>query len=669
MSNHNGRPPAEVLDMLPPSAPNAEAAMLGSVLLSDDPAATADAVLAVVIPGDCYIERNRVVLDAVRRLRKRGVAPEAGLLLDELATIEPPAGSTWAAELAVLAQATPHAVDAERHAEIVRDKSQARQAIHGTTDAMRRLYLGESVGAVLGDLQERLPVTTPEPEPARVRPWAPFPTAELPEPVRDFVIQTSAALGCDESFLALPALAVLAAAIGTTRRIALKGSWPEPCILWTAIVAESGTVKSPAIDAAIEPLQREQDAALDEYETQIAEHAKALIFHEAGMRQWKNAANKSGNAGDPPEPPAEPKPRRCVVSDTTIECLAERLHANPRGVLAYYDELGTFFGGFGRYKKGGSGDESHWLTLYGARPLTIDRKANGQRPIRVRHAGVSICGAIPPAPLARALGAEFFESGGVARFLLASPPPKLKRWHNRTPPAATLRAWDLLVRELLLLDFADDKDGRPAPVDVSLSSDARAIWQPWFDAHAGKLHDATGDLAAMLSKNEGVAARLALIVHLARVTVGDAAPEAVDAVSMQTGCNLADWFAYEAERIYAVLRPKAGGDERRELITWISQRGGQTTARELQHGNRRYPTADAAEQALDGLARGNIGVWNNTPAGPKGGRPSRVFMLSTQLPSTKPRETPICGGSVDNGCVDAPETQNGESDTEGYLEI
>src|SRR5262245_12953062 len=60
--------------------------------------------------------------------------------------------------------------------------------------------------------------TTPEP-------YHQFPVESLPQPVRDFVRQGAAALGCDPAYLALPCLAVLGSAIGNTRVIRLKRSW------------------------------------------------------------------------------------------------------------------------------------------------------------------------------------------------------------------------------------------------------------------------------------------------------------------------------------------------------------------------------------------------------------------------------------------------------------
>ena len=52
-----------------------------------------------------------------------------------------------------------------------------------------------------------------------IRPFQPFPTDALPEPAREFVCAVSESSACDPSYVALPLLAVLASAIGNSRRI------------------------------------------------------------------------------------------------------------------------------------------------------------------------------------------------------------------------------------------------------------------------------------------------------------------------------------------------------------------------------------------------------------------------------------------------------------------
>src|SRR5262249_40798065 len=102
----------------------------------------------------------------------------------------------------------------------------------------------------------------------------PFPGDALPEPIREYVRQGSLALGCDPAYLALPALTTVASAIGNTRTLRLKKGWDEPCIIWSAIVGESGTLKTPAFKHAVRHLYAVQE--------------RLLIEARAEMVRWKD---------------------------------------------------------------------------------------------------------------------------------------------------------------------------------------------------------------------------------------------------------------------------------------------------------------------------------------------------------------------------------------------
>ena len=55
--------------------------------------------------------------------------------------------------------------------------------------------------------------------------FQPFPVEVLPEPIRGFVGAGARAIGCDESYVAMPLLIEIAAAIGNARRLELKRNW------------------------------------------------------------------------------------------------------------------------------------------------------------------------------------------------------------------------------------------------------------------------------------------------------------------------------------------------------------------------------------------------------------------------------------------------------------
>jgi hypothetical protein len=497
-----------------------------------------------------------------------------------------------------------------------------------------------------------------------------FTVDALPEPIRGFVDAGARAIGCDLSYLALPLLTAIAAAIGNTRRLELKRGWSAPPILWGAIVGESGTAKTPAFKLVMRSVRERQRKALER-------HAKAIKQFEADLARWEKdmaAWKRDKNAGsDPPEKPDQPQAERFIVSDTTIEALAPILLANPRGLLLARDELAGWIGSFDRYAgKGKAGaDSANWLSMFNAESIIVDRKTGTPRTIHVPQAAVCISGGIQPAVLQRALGLEHRESGLAARLLLTCPPRRVKRW---TEADIDLSAEAELVRlfdRLYELQPTDGDDGEPRPALVRLSGDAKTVWKAYYNAHAIEQADLTGDMAAAWSKLEEYAARLALVIHFTRWAACDpnlTKPDILDAASMNAGITLAKWFKHEARRVYAMLDESDAERDEHRLVDWISRKSGTVTPREVQQGCRWLKESGAAEMALEELVKAGRGAWRDVPTTAKGGRPARAFVLST--PSTV-HETPAkpegTEGFVDVDSVDPPEIETGASDGQDGL--
>jgi hypothetical protein len=107
---------------------------------------------------------------------------------------------------------------------------------------------------------------------------------------------------------------------------------------------------------------------------------------------------------------------------------------------------------------------------------------------------------------------------------------------------------------------------------------------------------------------------------------------------------LAEWFASEAWRIYSTLRETGDQRQRRTLLEWIAARGGRVSAKQLQDSLRsRYPSAEDAKAALDALVEAKLGEWQDAPSGPKGGRPTKWFVLVPRNRET--RETLVDGNA------------------------
>jgi hypothetical protein len=446
------------------------------------------------------------------------------------------------------------------------------------------------------------------PPPLRLDPYQPFPIDTLPVPMATYAQQGAEALGCDPAYVGLPCLAVAAAAIGNSRVIRLKRGWTEPSIIWAAIIGDSGTLKSPAYLQAVGHMFHVQARLLEN-------HRRRMISYQCELAEFKAAQKqaKAGAAPDPGDAPEAPTLRRIVCSDVTIEKLAEVLADNPRGVLVARDELAGWLGSYTRYKgKGGGTDLPHWLEMFRAGTLVIDRKTAERRTLYIARAAASITGGIQPGVLARALSAEFLEAGLAARLLFAMPPRLPKRWSEVEIHPDVQRAWEGLIERLLELDM-DRTDSEPAPYPLQLSPAGKTAWVQHYDEWAQEQATAEGELAAALSKLEAYTARLALLHHVVRhVGKGEHDLRPVEKESIDAGATLCRWFSGEARRLYSMLAETEAERNTRRLVEYVQGRGGGITVRELMRSNnRRYPTAVIAEAALAELVDFGLARWNS----------------------------------------------------------
>jgi DNA polymerase I-like protein with 3'-5' exonuclease and polymerase domains len=486
-------------------------------------------------------------------------------------------------------------------------------------------------------------------------PYRPFPIHALPEPIRTFVVQGAAALGCDPAYLALPALSVAASLIGNSRVIRLKRNWHEPAVVWSGIVGDSGTLKSPAVSAALGPVYRLQKRLLKQYKTDLAQYQTDLEAYDAR----KQKAKKEGRefTEDTPEQPAL---ARVVTGDVTVEKLAQLLEDNPKGLLVGRDELGGWLGSFTRYKgKTGASDLPNWLEMSRAGTIQVDRKTGDRPTLFIMYAAVSLTGGIQPAALARALTAEYMEVGLGARILLAMPPRLPKRWSEVEIDLEVQEAYENLLNALRELQMDKSRDGDKEPFPVRMTPEAKAAWVRFYTQWARVQARVEGELAAAFSKLEGYAARLALLHHVVtNVGRGEDDCQPVEPSSIEAGVTLVQWFAYEVRRIYVALAETEDQRYVRKLVELIRSWGGAATARKLQKASgSRYRITEEAEAVLQELVDAGLADWQEVPPGPKGGRPTRACVLRPETDTTKTDTTSDEDDPEDGSLGDGVPTQ------------
>jgi DNA polymerase-1 len=462
-----------------------------------------------------------------------------------------------------------------------------------------------------------------QPRVREIPPYLPFPTGALPEPVGKFVRECAAALVVDPALIALPALSAAAAAIGATRTIRLKRGWCEPCIIWSAVVGESGTLKTPAYRHAVNFLFERDDHLAAEFKIAEEEYRRETAEYRRKVKDDTAADER----GDPPTPPVQ---RRVAGIDMTIESLAEILEDNPRGLLVARDELAAWLGSFSRYRDKGGTDLYHWNSIFNAGPLALDRRTGPRKHVRVPRAVVSIAGGVQPGVLRRVLTPEFLESGLIARLVLAMPPKAIKTWSTVEVHPDTEKAYHGALEKLLALEFAT-RGGEKVPHALRLSPDGQDAWIRFYTEWAHEQFAAEGELASALSKLEGYAARFALLHHVVSHIGLDSDDTAhpIGVRSVEAGVILCRWFADEARRVYTILSESEDECAARRLVELIRARGGRVTVRALQRANnRKYPDAGLATAALEALAGAGLGSWTREDPGPKGGKPVAWFVLN-----------------------------------------
>jgi len=472
--------------------------------------------------------------------------------------------------------------------------------------------------------------------------YSPPPLTLLPCVLRDYVRAIAESLDVDVAFVFLPILSALAAAIGNSRNLRVKKGFVQPAILWTAIVARSGSKKSPALSAATTfSCAREREL--------LRLNAAAETVFEQQHREWDATPKKA--RGEEPKPP----PRlTCLLDDLTLAVVAPILRDNPRGVLVAKDELASWLGSFGQFSKtagGAAADVSGWLSLFNGERLLLDRKTNRESH-RIFHPRLSIAGCIPPSVLRGALTKDFFQRGLPARIFFAAPPPRANVWTDAEVPAGLESAAAAIFRRLFALE-ADEREDGPVPVELSVAPDGLELFRDFYNRVGHHAVESGEREEAAWSKLTGGAARLSLVGHLAHGL--DGIP--VGGPLMEAAVELASWFGHEAERMYASFHESPGAALCRRLVEFLERRSDLATVREIADNFRPLKNqTEEIERYLNGLVASQRGEWLPSTAGEKGGRPTRRFRLFSDAPACP------CPGNPENALENSGFT---DTDTPG----
>ncbi len=390
-----------------------------------------------------------------------------------------------------------------------------------------------------------------------------FPTDTLPGSLRQFVEEGAKALPAPPDFLAVPALVCAGAAIGNARQIRLKPDWMESSCLYAAVVSDSGSIKSPALEKATKP---------------------------AKLRQTQSG--------------------RTWTSDVTVEGLGLLLHKYPRGLLVCRDELSAWTRSMNQYKALKGSDKEFWLSAWGGQSYAIDRAKEGGTSIEIPQPFVSVVGTIPPDVLPELDAAAGRADGFLPRILFARPEPVPQRWTEESISPEATAAYHALFERLYAMPY----DPEIGSVCLDLSAAARAYFVEWHNGHLAEAeHFSTSPyLQGVYAKLKGYCARLALIHAVST----DPDTQLVDTESVAAAAAMVDYFKAQAFKVDAVF--SRGKDTPVEQCKAAIRRQLSVCRclerRELQR--KMHHPADIFNQALSEMSRaeilieGHIVKWN-----------------------------------------------------------
>ncbi|QEG25141.1 YfjI family protein [Mariniblastus fucicola] len=425
--------------------------------------------------------------------------------------------------------------------------------------------------------------------------YVPFPVEHLPEPVKNYVEQAAAAVGCPPAYIVLPLLSCLGQSIGSGLVVSPGDTWEAPPIFWTAIIGESGTTKSPALRTVKKFFKDLEDKAHSDYESKIPQY-------EADLAAWKST--KKSVRGDKP---VEPTMKRYYVDDTTMEALVQVLDENEHGVMVITDELKAWFAGFDRYVKGKGGDAPKWLSAWNGDEISVDRKSGDKKHTRICNPVVNLTGTIQPDTLRKAV-AEHVENGLFARLLFAYPPSYPQTWNSNKIAEEAILDMEKLVGQLISArDKSEDRE------TVTLDEAAMNVWERFFNENQELIHLSESEDAYPLAKHDQYALRIALVLHAIK-HAGVVDLPAISKETLEAAVGIVHWFRNETMRVYRIFDTRSDEAKQKDLVCFIARRNkGTITVRELQNSNsKKYPTADSARISLNRLAEDGFGSFDDS---------------------------------------------------------
>jgi len=312
-----------------------------------------------------------------------------------------------------------------------------------------------------------------------------FPLQALPDELQQIVLSLKEKQSFPPDFSACSMLFAASVAAGNGYNI--QTPFPQTPLIYLALVAEPGKLKSHPLAFAKAPLEKWDAEAFKEYE-------KAKREYETEQSETK------------------PTFKQNLVKDTTPEALVGVHQANPGGIGLVRDELSAWFEQFDRYHK--NADAQFWLSNWSLEAISINRKTT--EPLFVERPFISVAGTIQTALLEKLASHDRAQIGFLDRILFSYPAEIAPaKWSLNSDIEREENQWEKILNQITQASSGRFANGN---TNVPFQGEALQSAIDWQHTNAEKIEEANREgnysRARMLSKLEVYCLRLSLLLAI-----------------------------------------------------------------------------------------------------------------------------------------------------------
>ncbi len=400
-----------------------------------------------------------------------------------------------------------------------------------------------------------------------------FPVQALPEPLRGYAEAIARSLCVPVDLPAMIGIAVVSAASLGKYDVQVKPDWIEPTNIYSAVVMETGTKKSPAfkrIAAVLKSIEKEErrlHAAHTEFHSSDIDILKAR--RQKILKDIKNPkANQDTLKRDLHTVDAdierlqkEQCPPTLLADDITVEALSKLMNSNQECIAIFSAEGGLFITFDGRYSDEPPCDL--FLKSYSRESFKVDRVLRSGEYLHTPSLTIGLT--VQPTVLQRIKNKAALEDLGLfARFAFIAPDCNaITEKFDTVPIDANLT----LAYENMVKSVYDRSKAATEIQTIKLDASAtKTIW-PYHDQFAErkkKLEPPRSWMAKGLGHIVRFAANLQLIKHVQSDADGKR-DVVITGETLQEAIEIGEYLMEHAKYVFAVMR----ADEKLQLTMAI----------------------------------------------------------------------------------------------------